>query len=281
MLTKTGKELIISWHVLPVKDEKNAVVGVLFSGREITEHKKTQDRYIVLASFPAFNPNPIIELDFDGNITYTNPATKKVFPALEKQGLTQPFFADWEKIVSGFTGKVSTEYAYVREVKLDNHWYLQQFSFIPIGPKIRVYAVNIDEKKKIEEELRESEEKFRTLFENMLNGYAYCRMIFNEKNYPEDFIYLEINQAFEKLTGLKRENVLGRKISEAIPGTKEANPEIFELYGRVAQTGKPERFEIFFKPLGTWFDISVYGPKKGHFVAIFDNITNAKSLSRN
>ncbi len=278
VLTKTGKELIVAWHVLPVKNQKGDIKRAVLSGKEVTERRKIQDRYITLASFPAFNPNPIIELDFDGNITYTNPATKKVFPYLEKDGLNQPFFSDWDKIVPSFTGKISTEYAYVREIKIGVHWYLQQFSFIPIGPKIRIYAVNIDEKKKIEEALKESEQKFRSLFENMLNGYAYCKMLFDKQGRPEDFVYLEINSAFESITGLKREDVLGRKISEAIPGTKEAAPEIFEIYGRVAKTGKPERFEFFFKPLNVWLDLSVYSSKKEYFVAIFDDITQRKAL---
>ena len=85
---------------------------------------------------------------------------------------------------------------------------------------------------------------------------------------------------FEKLTGLKRESVVGRKVSEAIPGTKEANPEIFEIYGRVAKTGKAERFELFFRPLNIWLNISVYGPKKDYFVAIFENITKRKELEQ-
>jgi PAS domain S-box-containing protein len=93
-------------------------------------------------------------------------------------------------------------------------------------------------------------------------------------------MYLEINDAFEKITGLKREAVVGRKVSEAIPGTKESNPEIFEIYGRVTQTGKPESFEVFFKPLSLWLNISVYGPKKDHFVAIFENITKRKELEQ-
>ena len=239
-----------------------------------------EERYIRLASFPAFNPNPIVELDFSGNITYTNPATNKVFPNFEKKGLNQPFFSDWEKISASFKDKISSEYSFGREIKLGEHWYIQQFSFIPIGPRIRVYAVNIDEKKKAEEALKESEEKYRSLFENMINGYAYCKMIFDEKDEPVDFIYLEINDAFEKLTGLNRETVVGRKVSEAIPGTKEANPEIFEIYGRVARTGKAERFEIFFKPLSIWLNISVYGPKKEYFVAIFENITKRKELEQ-
>jgi PAS domain S-box-containing protein len=280
LLTKSGKELIFSWHILPAKNQKGDVKRAVFSGKEVTERRKIQDRYIALASFPAFNPNPIIELDFNGNVTYVNPATKKVFPNLEKVGVgvNQPFFEGWEKIVASFTGKIATEYAYVREIKLGEHWYLQQFSFIPIGPKIRIYTVNIDEKKKTEDALKASEEKFRSLFENMLNGYAYCKMLYDKKGQPEDFVYIDINSSFERIIGLKREVVIGKKVSEVIPETKEANPEIFEIYGRVAKTGRPERFELFFKPLNMWLDLSVYSPKRGFFVAVFDDITQRKAL---
>ena len=254
--------------------------GAILSGQDITEHNKVEERYITLASFPAFNPNPIVEVDFKGKITYTNPAAKKAFRNIEKKGLDQPFFTDWQKISSAFETKISSEYSFGREIEIDNHWYLQQFSFIPIGPRIRVHLINIDEKKKAEEALKESEEKYRSLFENMINGYAYCQMIFNEKDEPTDFVYLEINKAFERITGLKREVVVGKKVSETIPGTREANPEIFEKYGKAALTGETESFEVFFKPLTIWLNISVYGPKKGYFVAIFENITRRKELEQ-
>ncbi len=138
--------------------------------------------------------------------------------------------------------------------------------------------MNIDEKKKTEEALKASEEKFRSLFENMLNGYAYCKMLYDKKGQPEDFVYIDINSSFERIIGLKREVVIGKKVSEVIPETKEANPEIFEIYGRVAKTGRPERFELFFKPLNMWLDLSVYSPKRGFFVAVFDDITQRKAL---
>ncbi len=280
VLTKSGQERIISWYTLAVKDERDEIACTVLSGHDITDRKLFEERYIRLASFPAFDPNPIVEVDFDGTITYKNPATKKVFPNLEQKGLKQPFFADWENVSSAFKGKISGEYSFGREIRLGEHWYLQQFSFMPIGPRIRIYVVNVDEKKKAEQALVESEEKYRSLFENMINGYAYCRMVYDEKNLPADFVYLEINAAFERITGLKREAIVGRKVSEAIPGTKEANPEIFEIYGRVALTGNSETFEVFFKPLNIWLNISVYGPKKDHFVAIFENITKRKELER-
>jgi PAS domain S-box-containing protein len=280
VLTKSSQERIIDWDKMPIKDEKGTFTGTILSGKDVTDRKLVEERYIRLASFPAFNPNPVVEVDFEGNITYTNPATKKVFPNLEKKGLNQPFFSDWENVSSAFKGKISMEYSFGREIKLGEHWYLQQFSFMPIGPRIRVYVINVDEKKKAEDALKESEEKYRSLFENMINGFAYCRMIFDENDLPVDFVYLEINDSFEKLTGLKKEAVIGRKVSEAIPGTREANPEVFDIYGRVARTGKAERFELFFKPLSIWLNISVYGPKKDYFVAIFDNITKRKELEQ-
>ena len=63
--------------------------------------------------------------------------------------------------------------------------------------------------------LMESEKRYRSLFENMMNGYAYCRMLF-DRNGPKDFIFIDVNMAFETTTGLK--NVAGKKASEVIPG---------------------------------------------------------------
>ena len=124
-----------------------------------------------------------------------------------------------------------------------------------------------------ENDALEKERRYRSLFENMLEGFAYCRMLFDGEK-PVDFIYLSVNRAFEALTGLK--DVTGKKVSEIIPGIRESNPELFRIYGSVALTGKAERFEIYLESLGTWFSISAYSPQKEHFVAVFDNITQRK-----
>jgi PAS domain S-box-containing protein len=122
--------------------------------------------------------------------------------------------------------------------------------------------------------LRESEERHRSLFENMLDGYAFCQMLFDRQRRPLDFVYLSVNDAFTRLTGLK--DVVGRKVTEVIPTVRTSHPELLETYGRVATTGRPERFEIEFQPLGMWFSISVYCPRPGYFTAVFDNITERK-----
>jgi len=125
----------------------------------------------------------------------------------------------------------------------------------------------------LEEEVRQTQLSYRSLFDNMMNGFAYCRMIFDQ-DLPQDFIYLDVNTAFELQTGLK--NVIGKKVSEVIPGIRESDSELFEVYGRVALTGHPERIERYVASLKMWFDISVYSPEKEYFVTVFDVITERK-----
>ncbi len=124
-------------------------------------------------------------------------------------------------------------------------------------------------------DLLESELEYRSLFENMREGLAYCRMKFVNGT-PHDFLYLACNSSFERQTGLK--GVAGKWVSEVIPGIREADPKLFEIYGRVASSGNPETFEMHVEAMDMWFDISVYCPKPDHFVAIFDVITERKHL---
>ena len=146
---------------------------------------------------------------------------------------------------------------------------------IAIGSNVVFYCIinDITERKQAEKLHFESNERYRSLFENMLNGIAYCRMIF-ENDRPVDFIYEQVNAQFEILTGLT--NVDGKKVSEVIPGIHEINPELFEIYGRVATTGIPERFELYLEPLQIWLEISAYSLQKENFVAVFENITERK-----
>lgn len=124
--------------------------------------------------------------------------------------------------------------------------------------------------------LLESEKRFRSLFEHMLDGVAYCRMLYDENGSPVDFVYLDVNSAFSELTGVH--DVVGRKFSEVLPGIRESSPELFEVYGRVAATGQPEKCELYIKQLSLWRSMSVYSTEKGHFVAVFENINERKRI---
>jgi len=139
---------------------------------------------------------------------------------------------------------------------------------------IVIFSEDITKIKLAEQELRESNTRYHNLFENMLEGFAFCRMLLDDQGRPADFVYLDVNSPFGRLTGLK--DVTGKKVTEVIPGIKESDPELFEIYGRVALTGQPEKIEIYVEALGIWFSISVYSPERGYFVVVFDNITERK-----
>lgn len=155
---------------------------------------------------------------------------------------------------------------------------LKERGGLPIG--ILVICRDITQRKKAEKKLKENEAKYRSLFENMLDSFAYCKIIIDEKNKPIDFIYLEVNSAFEILTGLKRKDIIGKKVTKVIPGIKEAHPELFDIYGKVALTGKGDKFDIYFAPLNIWLSISVYSFQESYFVTVFENITVRKKIEK-
>jgi PAS domain S-box-containing protein len=137
---------------------------------------------------------------------------------------------------------------------------------------------DVTERQTAEEKLKRSEELYRSLFKNMLNGFAYCQML-AEEGRPLDFIYLAVNDSFERLTGLK--NVQGKRVSEVIPGIQTSDPGLLNIYRRVASGGPPEQFESYLEALQMWFSISVYCPQEGYFVALFDVITERKKAEEN
>lgn len=141
----------------------------------------------------------------------------------------------------------------------------------------RAVVVDITERKHAQDALQASEELYRSLFENMPSGLAYCEMHFDMNDKPTDFTYRVVNSAFETLTGLG--NVVGIKATEVNPGMRESDPQLFEIYGRVSKTGKSERVEIFVASLQKSFWISVYSPISGYFVAMFEDATAPKQIA--
>ena len=128
----------------------------------------------------------------------------------------------------------------------------------------------------VELALRQSEERYRLLFDNMLEGVAYCKMLYQDET-PCDFVHIQVNKAFERLTGLK--NVAGKKVSDVLPGIHGSNPELLNMFSRVLLTGNPERLESFSASFGGWLNISAYSHEKNHFIAVMDNITEQKQAN--
>ncbi len=150
--------------------------------------------------------------------------------------------------------------------------------FLAVGCGI-ANIVNIMQRRLVEltteKTQRIAEHKRLGIVENMLVGYAQCEMIFDDRGHPVDFVCHYVNPAFEKLTGLH--DATGKKICDLIPGLNESNPELFELYGRVARGGAPEVTETYLHQLASWFTVSAYYPgEENRFAITFDNITRRK-----
>ncbi len=136
-------------------------------------------------------------------------------------------------------------------------------------------SAEINERKNIEETLRQNEKHYRSLVENMLGGIAYCQMLY-ENDRPNDFIFLEVNPAFEQIMGMRQ--LAGKKISEILPGIRESNPEWFEVLGRIDLSGHPEKFETYLPALAVWLSVAIYRTGEQNFFTICDNITERKEL---
>lgn len=124
--------------------------------------------------------------------------------------------------------------------------------------------------------LTESEAKYRSLFENMNDGFSYNKIILDRNGKPIDFIFLTVNKAFEKYTGLKKQDVIEKRVSEVIPDIRNITPDLIDIYGKVAKTGKSANFEMYFENFKRWHHISVYSPSQNHFCCVFEDITNHK-----
>lgn len=134
-------------------------------------------------------------------------------------------------------------------------------------------AIVFSERERILVQLQSSENRYRSLFENMPEGLAHCRMIYRD-GVPVDYEYIATNPAFEKVAGWKGE--LGTKISETFPSYARDNQISLKTFGRVASTGEPAHWEHYLAAADKWFSFAVYRPALGEFVAVMENITERK-----
>ncbi|RJR32720.1 MAG: PAS domain S-box protein [Deltaproteobacteria bacterium] len=133
----------------------------------------------------------------------------------------------------------------------------------------------IIQRQRTEEGLRQSEARFRSLFESMAEGVALHELIHDDRGAAVDYRIISTNPAFEKHTGLKGELIHGRAAS-LVYGTGTA--PYLEIYARVAHSGQAYAFETFFPPMDRHFHISVTSPKQGQFVTVFEDITARKLM---
>ncbi len=125
-------------------------------------------------------------------------------------------------------------------------------------------------------QIEASEQKYRGLFDNALNGFALHQIVTDAQGQPVDYIFLEANKSFENQTGLQASEIIGKRVTEVLPGIEES--PFISLYGEVALTGVPTRFDNYAPPLDKHYDIAAFSPERGLFATIFSDVTEQKKL---
>ncbi|MFO7569882.1 MAG: PAS domain S-box protein [Smithellaceae bacterium] len=120
---------------------------------------------------------------------------------------------------------------------------------------------------------RRAEENYRTLFNEMLDGFALHEIICDDKGNPADYRYITVNPAFERMTGLKAEHIIGHTVREIMPATEQ---HWIDTYGGVALSGEPVYFENYSGEIGKHFKVTAFRPAPGQFACIFSDITERK-----
>ena len=122
--------------------------------------------------------------------------------------------------------------------------------------------------------LQESQAHYHALFHQALSGIGLHEIVTDADGKPIDYVFLDVNAAFERMTGLAASTVIGRRVTEVLPGIEKGG--FIERYGHVALTGEAERFESFAVPLGRYYDISAFSLGHRRFATIFRDVTTEK-----
>ena len=260
----------------------------------VLQHKEDslQKSQASLAATLSSIGDAVIATDVDGNISFMNQVAEQLTGWSLDEAINKPL-SDVFKIINEKTRKtVESPVTKVLRtglvVGLANHTILitkngEEISIDDSGAPIldknkKTFGVvlvfrNIGERRKMERQLADSERKFHSLFNSMNEGAALHRVIYNSDGKAVDYEILEVNAAYEILTGIKRELAIGQRASK-LYGTNE--PPYIAQYANVASTGKNCLFDTYFEPMQKHFQISVFSPEKGKFATVFIDITGRK-----
>ena len=121
---------------------------------------------------------------------------------------------------------------------------------------------------------KRADQNYQMLFREMIDGFALHEIICDKDGQPENYKFLAVNPAFQKMTGLKADKIVGRNVLDVIP---DLEPCWIENYGNVALSGKPAYFENYSAGIGKFFQVTAFRPSHGQFACIFADITERKA----
>ena len=247
----------------------------------------------------------IVTSDVRGVITSFNPAAEKLlgWRAAELVGKTTPEIFHLPAELAAYAQKLSAEFnapvkagfeslveAARRGLRRESEWECvrKDGSRVPVVLSVSTLrneageitgfmglSADIAGRKETELKLKEREAKYRLMFENMVNGFALHEVIYDERGQPVDYRFLEVNPAFEHLTGLSDKMVVRRLVREVLP---DIEPEWLEMFARVVTTGQPFAGEIRAGQLDKSFEVWVFQPRPDQLALMFSDVTGRRRM---
>lgn len=178
----------------------------------------------------------------------------------------------WDKFIRVMeTGQPIQHELYYKHEQFDG-WFAHSIAKADDG--ILLSALDVTEQKRTEKALSESEANYRVLFDSIDEGFCIVEMIFDEDGRPADYRFIECNASFERQTGLK--DAAGQTMRALRPAHEQ---HWFDIYGEIALTGEPRRFEARADALGRWYDVYAFRvdePERRRVAMLFNDVRDRK-----
>jgi PAS domain S-box-containing protein len=285
MLGLKGRRRWMETHAVPMEVDGRPVQ--LAVTRDVTERRQSRARLERVLS----EQKAMLESDLVGIARVTNRIIRWANPAFEKMlgagagelvgsptRLNYPSEAASRDFAAAAYAALATGKVYRAQIEFvrrdDGHiWVDVSGSMLNVESGESLWAfIDITAQKRASDSLRESEDKFRSLYNAMTEGVALHELVLDGSGRPEDYILLDVNPAFEAILGLRRESVVGCKAS-AVYG----EVPFLDRYASVALTGTPCRFEAGSDSVNKSFSISAFSPARNQFATVFEDITQRKA----
>ncbi len=220
-------------RVLPYRTVEDVVAGAVVTFVDVSDLKRAEEelraareRAEWLASFPARNPIPIAEIDTEGRVRYANAAAERIFPGIVRDGRAHPWLASWHEVARAFRDEGATTHE--RIVPVGESFFQQNMYYVPETECIRVYSVDVTQRRRAEDALRESEHRYSVIHDKAPFAIALTNVAAGT--------IVSVNDTFSRMFEFTREELVGRTSLElgiADPETQARVAEEFRRRGSV------------------------------------------------